>query len=84
MSRPTKFDIMRAHRRQQAHHTLMYALREEAHALGYDDSEMVVEALLELDARRWNDANKKTPVRRWWWPLQRVAAALRPRNNLER
>jgi hypothetical protein len=73
MTRPTKFEIMRRQRRHQQRHVDTQRLREEARALGYDDTDLVIDALQELDARRWLEDR---PKRSWWqWIFQRGTAA---------
>ena len=79
--RPTKFEIMRRQRRHLERRRALEefeALKEEARAFGYDDTRDVVAALCANDA-------KAKPVRRWWWPISRVATALSAAPNyLER
>lgn len=63
--RPTKFEIMRRHRRRvERQRTIaeFEELKEEARAFGYDDTGEVVAAL------RAPKAPPPAP-RRWWWPL---------------
>lgn len=70
--RPTKFEIMRRQRRHMERRRALEEfeeLKEEVRAFGYADTGQVVAALCANDA-------KAKPVRRWWWPVLRVAAAL--------
>lgn len=72
MKRPSKFAIMRHNRRCADRRRSLdeyEEIKEEARAFGYADTGDVVAALCANDA-------KPRPVRRWWWPLSRVAAAL--------
>lgn len=76
MNRPTKFQIMRANRKDDARRRRteeVEQLKAEARAAGYDvDSEMVEEVIEEVDNRPPLQISYSEQVPRWWWPAWRT------------